>query len=135
VDKNPVIHYVLFPGTYFGPTALSPDQTKLAYTDINGVLRIESLDSDKEWAIDLGFMPSWASDSRKLYHFKGGQDWYPLGDIYVLDLDTGMDTKFLAWSDYFPGREYYGGGCFEVSPTGHMAVVCLADLWLMKWSP
>jgi len=134
VDRKPVVHYSILAAAGFGWAALSPDRTRLAFTDINGILRVDAVNSSEDQILGLGRMPNWSSDSRSLYYLKVEQETYSLVGIFVADLESGMDAALFDWSGYFPDKEPTIG-YFAVSPTGNKVVLELEDLWLLMWSP
>ena len=135
VDEVPVVVYDYSAEVGFGWMALSADRTKLAFTDINGMLSVSMLTSNQERLIGLGHRPNWSSDSRFLYYLKGSADTYSFVGIHMVDLDTGQDTALFPWLDYFPDTSEPVVGEFVVSPTDNMAVIELSDLWLVAWQP
>ncbi len=124
-------------GVGLSPMALSPDETKLAFTDSVFTLRIAALDGSEIRSVaQWGYAPNWSPDGRRLY-YQQGQDLSGDVDIYVYDLGTGVSTKLvpspLRAFDGVPVSIPVGG--LVVSPLENAAVFENQGLWLVTWSP
>jgi hypothetical protein len=118
--------------------ALSPDETKLAFPDAFGTLRIAFLDSGEIRPVaQWGYMPNWSPDSRRLYYQHATEFADYLADIRVYDLDTGTDALLQPWPPYEPvdTLSVPTGGIFVVSPQENAAISADRGLWLVRWSP
>lgn len=118
--------------------ALSPDETKLAFSDAFGTLHIAFLDSGETRSVrQWGYLPNWSPDSRRLYyqHLREFTDRF--ADIRVYDLDTGDDTLLLPSSIHTSDSTGVSipVGTFAVSPLENSAVFENRGLWLVTWSP
>jgi hypothetical protein len=117
--------------------ALSPDGTKLAFSDAFGTLQIAFLDDGEIQPVaQWGYVPNWAPDSRRLYyqHLREFTDHF--ADIRVYDLDTGTDTLLISSSIHASdGKEVsIPVGTFIVSPLENAAAFEFRGLWLVTWS-
>jgi hypothetical protein len=115
---------------------LSPDETKLAFPDAFGTLRIAFLDSGEiRQVAQWGYMPNWSSDSRRLYYQHAVEFTDRLADIRVYDLDTGTDTLLMPSPLHASGDTVsIPVGTFAVSPLENSAVFRNGGLWLVRWS-
>jgi hypothetical protein len=115
--------------TVSGEVALSPDETKLAFSDAFGTLHIAFLDSGRTQPVaPWSFMPSWSSDSRHLYYQRPPAFADYFADIHVYDWEAGIDSVLIPASLGIPV------GTFEVSTGDDSEVFESGGLWLVTWS-
>ncbi len=117
--------------------ALSPDETKLAFPGLIGMLQIVSLDgSEIQPVARWGYMPNWSPDGRRLYYLHVVEEFDLLADVRVYDLDTGVNSLLIP-SPLHTSKDTVSIpiGTFVVSPLENAAVFKCGGLCLVTWAP
>lgn len=130
---------IIDPSIGFAGMALSPDETKLAFTDIFGTLNIIALDDGQIISIPFGLRPNWSLDSQRLYYLKGVDELFStIKGIWMYDLDRRKEIEILPMPTYLTDGQdiqiYAGASIFAVSPQENALIFQSQGLWLAYWS-
>jgi Tol biopolymer transport system component len=124
----------------FSGTAMSPNESWLAFTDSHGTLQVVAINGGQSFAIPFGLRPNWSQDSRRLYYLKGNDEMFgAIRGIWMYDLDSHTEIEILPLPVHSPDNQeiqiYAGAGTFAVSPEETALVFQSRGLWLATWSP
>lgn len=113
--------------------SISPDQTRLAFTDYYGVLHIIKLDGIESQEIPFGLAPYWSYDGERLFYIKGSDVMFAhINGINMCEIKSGTESQILASPVIGPDGEKVSisPGPIAVSPMENSIIFYSNGFWL-----